>query len=119
MDLATIAREAVLRAAPAIEPPLSLPEAYRQLLGIYADRESGRLLRLEWRDAKLSVIDPDDASWRPTLAQTDDPDVFLVEPGSRQSGERAVFRRLSDGRVANVFLAASTFMRLDRVVAPD
>lgn len=119
MDLATIARDAVLGAAPTIEPAPSLPEAYRRLLGIYADRESGRLVRLEWRDGKLSVIDPDDATWRPTLAQTDDPDVFLVEPGSRQSGERAVFRRLADGRVASIFLAASTFMRLDRVVAPD
>ncbi len=119
MDLATIARAAVLEAAPAIEPPPSLPETYRRLLGIYADSESGWLIRLEWRDGKLSVIDPDDATWRPTLAPTDDPDVFLVEPGTRQSGERAVFRSLSDGRVASLFLAASTFMRLDRVAGSD
>jgi len=118
MDLGMIAREAALAAAPAIEPPPSLPEAFRRLLGIYADRESGWLIRLEWRDGKLSVIDPDDATWRPTLAPTDDPDVFLVELGVRQSGERAVFRSLSDGRVASLFLAASTFMRLDRVVGP-
>jgi CubicO group peptidase (beta-lactamase class C family) len=119
MDLATIAREALLEAAPAIEPAASLPEAYRPLLGIYADQESGWLIRIEWRDGKLSVIDPDDAAWRPTLAPTNQPDVFVVEPGSRQSGEQTLFRRLADGRVASVFIAASTFMRLDRVVVAD
>ena len=118
MDLGTIAREAALAAVPAIEPPPSLPEAFRRLLGIYADRESGWLIRLEWRDGKLSIIDPADATWRPTLAPTNDPDVFLVELGVRQSGERAVFHSLCDGRVASLFLAASTFMRLDRVVGP-
>ncbi len=119
MDLATIGREAVLAAAPAIEPAPALPEAYRGLLGIYADRESGWLIRLEWRDGKLSVIDPADATWRPTLTPTGEPDVFIVDLGVRQSGERAVFRRLADGRVASLFLAASTFRRLDRVVDPN
>jgi CubicO group peptidase (beta-lactamase class C family) len=117
MDLATIAREAVLGAAPTIEPPPPLPESYRDLLGIYADHESGWLIRLEWRDGKLSVIDPADATWRPTLAPSVEPDVFLIEPGTRQSGERALFRRLADGRVASIFLAASTFVRLDWVVS--
>jgi hypothetical protein len=65
-------------------------------LGTYAHHESGWLIRLEWRDRKLSVIGP----------------------GSRQSGEKAVFRRLADGRVASIFLAASTFGRLDQVVEP-
>ena len=119
MDLAEIAREAVMAVAPAIEPAPPLPEAYRTLLGIYADRESGWLIRIEWRDGKLSVIDPDDATWRPTLTPTAEPDVFMIDIGTRQSGERAVFRRLADGRVASLFLAASTFMRLDRVVDPD
>ncbi len=119
MGLATIARDAVLEAAPAIEPPVALPEAYRRLLGIYVREESGWLIRLEWRDGKLSIIDPDDATWRPTLAPTDDPAVFVVELGTRESGEHAVFRSLSDGRVASLFLAASTFMRLDQVVPID
>jgi hypothetical protein len=116
MDLATIARDAVRSAAPAIEPPTSLPEAYRPLLGMYADQEFGTLVRLEWRDAKLSFIDPNNPAWRPTLARTDDPDIFLVELGARESGEQVVFRRVADGRVVSVFLAATTFVRLDRVV---
>jgi len=119
MDLAAIARDAVRAAAPAVEPGAPMPGAYRPLLGIYAIPEFGMVIRLEWRDGELSFIDTDEASWRPTLTPTEDPDVFLVEPGSRESGEHAVFRRLPDGRVTSVFLAASTFVRLDRVVAPD
>jgi hypothetical protein len=118
MDLATIARDAVRAVAPVIEPPPPTPEPYRQLLGVYLAQEPGWLIRLEWRDGKLSVIDPDDATWRPTLTPTSEPDVFIVEPGVRQSGERAVFRRLADRRVTSLFLAASTFMRLDRVADP-
>jgi len=65
------------------------------------------------------VIDPADATWRPTLTPTSEPDVFIIELGVRQSGERAVFSRLADGRVASLFLAASTFRRLDLVVDPN
>ena len=119
MDLATIAREAVLATAPSIEVPAHMPEAYRPLLGIYADKELGLLLRLEWRDGKLTFVDPEDAKWRPTLASTGNQDVFLIEPGVRESGEQAVFRRLSDGRVASVFIASGTYVRLDPVGAPD
>jgi hypothetical protein len=119
MDLATIARDAVRATAPSIEAPPSLPEAYRPLLGIYADRDSGTVSRLEWRDGKLVFIDADQPTWRPTITPTDDPDVFVVEPGFRESGEQVRFRRLPDGRVAAVFLAAFTLIRLDAVVAPD
>jgi D-alanyl-D-alanine carboxypeptidase len=119
MDLATIARDAVRATAPAIEAPASLPEPYRPLLGIYADRDSATVSRLEWRDGKLVFVDADQPTWRPTIAPTDDPDVFVVEPGFRESGEQVRFRRLPDGRVASVFLAAVTLIRLDAVVAPD
>jgi len=119
MDLATIARDAVRATAPVTEAPASLPEAYRPLLGIYADRDSATVSRLEWRDGKLVFVDADQPAWRPTIAPTDDPDVFVVEPGVRESGEQVRFRRLPDGRVASVFLTAVTLIRLDAVVAPD
>jgi hypothetical protein len=45
--------------------------------------------------------------------------VFVIDPGVRQSGERAVFRRLDDGRVSSLFLTAGTFRRLDPVATPD
>lgn len=115
MDLGTIVRDAVRAAPSAIEPPPPLPDAYRSLLGIYTHEEFGTVLRLEWRDGKLTCVDPDEKTWRPTLVPTDDPDVFVVEPGVREAGEPAVFRRLPDGRIASLFLAANTFKRLDPV----
>jgi hypothetical protein len=119
MDLATIARDAVRATAPAIEAPAPLPAAYRPLLGLYVDRDSAAVSRLEWRDGKLVFIDADQPTWRPTIAPTDDPDIFLVEPGFRESGEEVRFRRLPDGRVASVFLAAVTLVRLDPIAAYD
>jgi CubicO group peptidase (beta-lactamase class C family) len=115
MDLATIAKD-MFRAWPAVmEPPAPAPEVFRPLLGVYALPEQGLFIRLEWRDGKLTFIDPDAATWRPTLAPAGDPDTFVVEPGYRESGETVIFQRLADGRVASVFLAAATFARLDRV----
>jgi hypothetical protein len=93
-----------------------MPGAYGDLLGVYVHREAGLLLRLEWRDGKLAVVEPTDPEWRPTLGPTEDRDVFVVEPGVRESGEPAVFRRTLDGRVASLFLAAETWARLDPVV---
>ena len=115
MDLGTIAREAVLGAAPAIEPPAPMPEGYRPLLGVYLDREGAALVRVEWRDGKLALVRPDEPEWHPTLARTDDPLVFRVEPGSRESGEPTVFRALPDGRIVSMFVAAATFERLEPV----
>jgi CubicO group peptidase (beta-lactamase class C family) len=119
MDLAATARRTVRAQASAIEPPSPVPEAFRPLLGIYFQSELELLVRLEWRDGKLTFIDPDEPSWRPTLAPAGDPDTFIVEPGFRESGERVVFHRLADGRVASVFLAALTLARFDRVTSGD
>ena len=38
-DLAAIARDAVREAPPAIEPPASMPSAFRDLLGMYVDED--------------------------------------------------------------------------------
>ncbi len=116
MDLAEMAREAVAASAPAVHPPAAMPEAYRALLGLYFDPDLGLTRRVEWRDGKLFLRDDEQPAWRPTLAPTDDPNVFLIEPGFRESGENAVFNRLADGRVASVFIAAGTWARLEPVV---
>ena len=78
-------------------------------------RDLGAAFRLEWRDAQLVFVDPGEPTWRPTLSPTDEPDVFTVDPGVRESGERVVFNRTADGRVASVFMAADTWARLDPV----
>ena len=115
MDLGAIAREAVRTAAPTIAPPPPMPGPYRPLLGIYIDLEDGWLVRVEWRDGKLSLVDPTEDTWKPALAPTDDPYAFVVEPGVRESGEQAVFRHLPDGRVVSLFLTSSTLQRLEPV----
>ena len=115
MALGAIARTAVLGAAPSIEPPSPTPDAYRSLLGLYLSIDLGAAFRLEWRDAQLVFVDPGEPAWRPTLSPTDEPDVFIVDPGVRESGERVVFNRTADGRVASVFMAADTWARLDPV----
>jgi D-alanyl-D-alanine carboxypeptidase len=117
MELGAIARAAVLGAAPAIDVPAPAPDAYRALLGIYVSSDAGEVYLLEWRDSRLAFVDPTDpAARRPILSPTDDADVFTVDPGVRESGERVVFGRTPDGRVASVFLAAETWVRLDPVV---
>lgn len=115
MDLGDIAREAVMAAAPKVEAPARTPAEFLPLLGIYFDHELGLTRRVEWRDGKLAIIDPDLPAWRPTLRPTEDPNVFLIEPGFRESGENAVFKRLPDGRVESVFIAAGTWVRLEPV----
>jgi CubicO group peptidase (beta-lactamase class C family) len=115
MNLGEIARTAVLESAPAIEAPPATPEAYRSLLGVYVSAHESDLLRLEWRDGKLMFVLPDDPVWRPTISPTDVPDVFMVDPGFRPSGEPATFIRAADGRVRELFLGGETWTRLDRV----
>jgi CubicO group peptidase (beta-lactamase class C family) len=115
MDLATVARAAALASVPKIEPATPTPEAYRPLLGLYIDPESGWVIRLEWRDGKLTIVDPTNPTWRPTFSSTNDPDVFAVDAGVRESGEPAFIQWLPDGRVASMFFAAQTWTRLGPV----
>jgi D-alanyl-D-alanine carboxypeptidase len=113
MELGTIARDAVRESAPAIEVPEALPAPWRQFVGLYTAPHFGTVVRVEWLDGKLTVLDPDVPTWKPTLAATDDPDVFTIEPGVRESGELARFERGSDGRVVSLFLAVSRLGRLE------
>jgi CubicO group peptidase (beta-lactamase class C family) len=115
LQLAAIAREAVREAAPRIEPPARLPDEWRSLVGLYVMPHFGSLVRLEWRDGKLTFIDTTDPAWTPTLAPTDDPDVFTIEPGFRESGELVRFNRDGDGRVVSVVAAVATMERLEPV----
>ncbi len=113
MDLAETGRRA---AEPRpIEPPAPLPLEWRDLLGLYADPEYALLVRVEWRDGKLSLLAVGEDEWRPTLGATPTPDRFLVSPGVRESGEECVFHRRPDGRVASMMLATTSLRRLDPV----
>ena len=116
-QLGTIARDAVREAAPAIEVPKPLPKEWRPFVGLYTAPHFGTILRVEWLDGKLTVLDPDFPDWKPTLAPTDEADVFRIEPGVRESGELARFERTKDGRVASLFLAVARLQRLEPVSA--
>jgi hypothetical protein len=115
MELGGMARTAVRAAAPTIAAPAPTPDAFRPFLGLYLSVDAGEVYRLEWRDGRLTFVDPASTNWRPTLSPTDEPDVFIVDAGVRESGERAVFNRTPDGRVASVFVASDTWLRLDPV----
>jgi CubicO group peptidase (beta-lactamase class C family) len=115
MGLAGIAREAASARAPELTPPPAMPARYRPLLGAY--RGPDIFAVLEWRDGKLTFVVPEWPTWKPTLLATGDEDIFVVEPGYRESGEPATFERLPDGRVVSVHLTAFTLRRQDDVAA--
>ena len=113
IGLAGIAREGARAKAPELSRPPAMPPRYRPLLGAYRGLDMSFFL--EWRDGELTCVNPEDPTWRPTLAATDDDDSFLVGPGYRESGERVTFERLPDGRVASANLTAHTVRRQDDV----
>jgi CubicO group peptidase (beta-lactamase class C family) len=114
LDLAAITRRLVLARPRRIASPKLAPDHYRPLLGIYAQIGwGGWLLRLEWRDGKLIFTSPESPAWQQVLLPASEPDRFIVAPDCDQGGESAVFRRSPDGRVVSVFLAATTWTRLD------
>ena len=115
MDLAGIARDAVRGAPAPIEPPAPLPEAWRELLGLYAEPEVVMLLRLEWSEGKLTFVDADAPNWRPTLAPGSGPDAFVIEPGVREAGEPCTFERTAEGRIRAVVVGPTRLRRLDPV----
>lgn len=118
MSLASAARTAVREAPAAIVPAAQTPDAYRELLGLYADDPAvgdGFMVRLEWRDGALTFVDPDEPTWRPTLTPTGDRDVFTVDAGVRESGEVVRVERRADDRIRAVHLAGTRLLRLDPV----
>jgi CubicO group peptidase (beta-lactamase class C family) len=114
MDLAAIARRLARSAPPPIQPPPPVPRAYLPLLGVYARPGlGGWLLRLEWRDGKLTFTAAESAAWQLVLAPASDPDTFTIESGADLTGERVRFRRRPGGQVSSVLLMESTFERLE------
>src|SRR6185503_15158254 len=86
MNLAEVARRRVQASPRPIEPPAPLPPGYADLLGLYADPDFNLLVRVEWRDGELTLLEASDEGWCPTPAPTGTPDAFVVNPGFRESG---------------------------------
>ena len=63
---------------PPVKLPTALPEGYEQLLGFYGEPTEAILARLEWRDGKLTMLDPSEADWK----------LVLLPAGASPTGSR-------------------------------
>jgi CubicO group peptidase (beta-lactamase class C family) len=118
MELGAIALEAVRGAADDFELPEAMPEAYERLLGIYGEPVEAVLMRLEWRDGKLMLRDPDEPDETLTLLPTEDPTRFTVDWFARESGEPVEFHTGADGRVSGVTIGPYTLQRFEPIGEP-
>jgi CubicO group peptidase (beta-lactamase class C family) len=118
MELGAIALEAVRGAAVDYELPDAMPDAYARLLGIYGEPMEALLMRLEWRDGKLVLRDPEEPDETLTLLATDDPMRFTVDWFARESGEPVEFHSDADGRVTGVTVGPYSLQRFEPIGEP-
>lgn len=116
-DLGSMVLEAVKDMGAPARIPAPLPERYAPLLGLYMNAEMSDPLRVEWRDDRLTLVNAADPSWHATLTATDDPLVFTIDPGIRESGEPAIFGEGSGGHIRSLMMASDTLARVGPV--PD
>ena len=119
IELAALARGLAPDRRPgSAAPPAPAPSDYRPLMGIYARSHlGGWLLRLEWRDGRLTFTTAEAPGWQVVLTPTTDPDRFTIADGGGAPAGDVAFRRSAGGRVASVFFLDCTWVRLDRVTA--
>jgi CubicO group peptidase (beta-lactamase class C family) len=115
MSLAAQARELAAAAAPKLTAPAPTPADLLPLLGVYAPVDMGFLVRVEWRDGKLAIVEGSGPGETVPLERGSEPASFLVAPGFRQSGEPVVFQRRADGAVTSMVLGGGSLLRLDLV----
>jgi CubicO group peptidase (beta-lactamase class C family) len=115
MKMGAIGRSLVKSAAPRLPRPAPTPADVVPLLGVYAPVDMSELIRLEWRDGKLTLLGVSEPDQPVTLERAGEPGSFVVAPGVRASGEPVVFQRLPDGRVAGLLFGGGSFVRLDPV----
>jgi CubicO group peptidase (beta-lactamase class C family) len=125
-DAAALSRDLLELLLPAVEeardreevaPFLPVPEAYRELLGVYRDPEDEDDTIIEWRDGKLVMTgDRPEAEVR-DLLPTDDPLVFTMQ-GGRPGGEPLAFGRNADGRIDRCNAGGYPFIRVDLLREP-
>jgi CubicO group peptidase (beta-lactamase class C family) len=115
MELGGMALEDARSRVMPLEAPRAMPDAYRDLLGLYAEPDEAMLTRLEWRDGTLTFRDAQEPDWTPILVATDATDRFTVDLGERESGEPVVFHRGADGRVTGVTIGPYSLRRFEPV----
>ena len=115
MALGAQARELAEAAPPPPTGPAPMPAELRPLLGLYAAADMSYLLRIEWRDGKLAVVEGEGPGEIMPVEQGSEAGSFVVAPGFRQSGEPLVFRRRADGAVTSMQIGTGSLVRLDPV----
>jgi len=115
MSLAAAGRELAEAAAPELRRPVPSPPDVSALLGYYAPPDMSFLVRAEWRDGKLTLVDTSAPDSKLPLDQGPEPGTFVAAPGYRSSGERVVFGRRPDGTVKSLFYEGGLLVRLDPV----
>ena len=115
MSLAAVGRGLAAAAAPQPRPLAATPADLVPLLGLYAPPDMSFLVRLEWRDGHLTMIDTSNPSEKVVLNRAGEPGSFVVAPGVRPSGEAVEFRRLPDGTVASLAVGGEGLVRLGPV----
>jgi D-alanyl-D-alanine carboxypeptidase len=115
LDAATAAEASAPRAVALDAPtlPTPVPAGAEELLGLYAWEDLSFVMRVEWRDGRLTLArgvgTPEEQLLG--LAPTDDPFEFVVEDG-RPAGERLRFLRSDDGAVDGFSLGGWPLVRL-------
>ena len=113
MELGALALEGVRKAVEPVKLPEASPDGYGDLLGIYGEPSEAILARLEWRDGKLTMLDPSEPDWKLVFVPTEEPDRFTVDWFQRESGEPVAFHRGPDGRVSGVTIGPYTLRRFE------
>ena len=73
------------------------------------------LVKVEWRDGKLTLIDTSMPDEKVPLDRAAEPGSFVAAPGYRQSGEPVEFGRRPDGAVESLAFGGGSLVRLDPV----
>jgi D-alanyl-D-alanine carboxypeptidase len=118
MELGALALDAVRGAVTPLELPPEMPADYGSLLGIYGEPTEALLTRLEWRDGKLTLLEPAEPDFKLIFLPTDDPSRFTVDWFQRESGEPVEFHRDGDGRVTGVTIGPYSLQRFEPIGEP-
>jgi hypothetical protein len=114
MALGARARELAEAEVPRLAAPAPMPAGLQPLLGLYAPADMSSLVRIEWRDGKLTVVGDGPDEIMP-LEQGSNNGSFIVGPGFWQSGEPLAFQRRADGTVTSMLMGGGSLVRLDPV----
>ncbi len=115
MSLAAAGRGLAAAAAPAVRRPAPTPPEVTALLGYYAPADMSFVVKVEWRDGKITLIDVSEPAEKIPLEVAAEPGTYVAAPGYRVSGEPVVFNRRPDGTVESVNLGGGSLVRLDPV----